>query len=205
MGTHPIFESDFDCLTGIMSDMEVPIEVPMEVPMEVAWCWDSLLGEHSRAMLTEHCWAIITFVLTIVLAGLCYRFLGPKQIPLIEKPATTTPKPKVKETKDEEKIPEEPADPSAAKPADDDGRKILDTVKQLLLTRPTAGYKGEIVLHSYKTKAIAGYFMVYFMKVSIGDKVLHARVDIPLPHKGHPNDLHSFDSDVTLESEINFF
>jgi len=75
-----------------MSDMEVsmevPIEVPMEVPMEVAWCWDSLLGEHSRAMLTEHCWAIITFVLTIVLAGFCYRFLGPKQIPLIEKPAT---------------------------------------------------------------------------------------------------------------------
>merc|ERR1711957_218337 len=138
MGTHPIFESDFDCLTGIMSDMEVPmevpIEVPIEVPMEVAWCWDSLLGEYSRAMLTEHCWAIITFVLTIVLAGFCYRFLGPKQIPLIEKPAT--PKPKVKEPKDEKKIVEGPSDQKAQ-----DSREVVDTPVDV---RPS---KGEFVFY----------------------------------------------------------
>merc|ERR1711957_32934 len=60
MGTHPIFESDFDCLTvfRIMSDNEVEIET---------------------------CWKAISFLLTFILAAIGFQFFGPFQTPMIEK------------------------------------------------------------------------------------------------------------------------
>ena len=110
--------------------------------------------------------------------------------------------------------------PSAAKAADDDGRKILDTVKHTVLEKANAEGEGKreyhvltdlylllqiVVLHSYKTQVVAG--TNYFMKLIIGDKVVHARVFAPLPHTGQPAELHSIEhgDHVTHESEINYF
>jgi len=57
MGTHPIFESDFDCLTEFerkMSDTETEIE------------------------LEETCWCTITVLISFIIAAFSYRFFGPE-------------------------------------------------------------------------------------------------------------------------------
>merc|ERR1739838_595736 len=58
MGTHPIFESDFDCLTDFrMSEVEIE----------------------------ETCWGTVTLLVTFVIAFFSYRLFGPDQT-VSEKP-----------------------------------------------------------------------------------------------------------------------
>jgi len=114
--------------------------------------------------------------------------------------------------------------PSAAKPADDEGRKILDSVKKSLLRAAERRSKGEVVLHSYKTQVVAAVRKLhagtnYFMKVTVsthkyGDEVFHVRVFAPLPHTGQPakvkflGQFKDQGDHLTLDSEIiskNFF
>merc|ERR1712126_478792 len=90
-----------------------------------------------------------------------------------------------------------------SKPADDAGRKVLDSVKVALLEK--AGATGNVELHSYKTQVVAG--TNYFMKVKVGETVIHARVFEPLPHTGQPAELHSIEAGdhITIECDIAYF
>merc|ERR1712235_158975 len=65
MGTHPIFESDFDCLTEFNKMSETAAN---EVELE------------------ETCWCTITILVSIIIAAFSYRFFGP------ENPETSTKK-----------------------------------------------------------------------------------------------------------------
>merc|ERR1712189_129522 len=92
--------------------------------------------------------------------------------------------------------------PSPVKPADDEAREILKTVKDALCEKTS--HQGEAELLSYKTQVVAG--TNYFMKVKFGDHVIHARIFQPLPHTGEAASLHSIDSAKhSHESEINYF
>merc|ERR1712189_88431 len=93
--------------------------------------------------------------------------------------------------------------PSDIKPADAHAQGVLDVVKDALLAK--ANTSGNVELISYKTQVVAG--TNYFMKVAIGEKVVHARIFHPLPHTKQPAELHSIDhgDHVTRESEVNYF
>merc|ERR1712235_99272 len=66
MGTHPIFESDFDCLTEFNKMSETTAN---EVELE------------------ETCWCTITILVSIIIAAFSYRFFGPENPEASKKPA----------------------------------------------------------------------------------------------------------------------
>jgi len=88
------------------------------------------------------------------------------------------------------------------KSPDDESNQMLTTVKDQFHEK--AGTSGEVKLLGYKTQVVAG--TNYFMKIAVGDKVIHARVFQPLPHTGESAQVHSIeDKNHTPESELAYF
>lgn len=85
---------------------------------------------------------------------------------------------------------------------DDESNQMLATVKDQFHEK--AGTSGEVKLLGYKTQVVAG--TNYFMKIAVGDKVIHARVFQPLPHTGESAQVHSIeDKNHSPESELAYF
>ena len=103
------------------------------------------------------------------------------------------------------------------KSPDDESNQMLTTVKDQFHEK--AGTSGEGLNHGtlpdlikiilvellgYKTQIVAG--TNYFMKIAVGDKVIHARVFQPLPHTGESAQVHSIeDKNHSPESELSYF
>lgn len=88
------------------------------------------------------------------------------------------------------------------KQADDEGNQMLSSVKEELVSK--SGHTGEVTLLGYKTQVVAG--TNYFMKISIGQNIVHARIFQPLPHTGESAQLHSIeDKNHDKNSELSYF
>ena len=101
---------------------------------------------------------------------------------------------------------------------DDEAKQMLATVKDQFHEK--AGTSGDGLNHrkqsdlelktfsvkllGYKTQVSEG--INYFMKIAVGDKVIHAKVFEPLPHTGEPAQVESVeDKNHTPESELAYF
>ena len=102
---------------------------------------------------------------------------------------------------------------------DDEAKQMLATVKDQFHEK--AGTSGDGLNHrkqsdlelktfsvkllGYKTQGVGGDIN-YFMKIAVGDKVIHAKVFEPLPHTGEPAQVESVeDKNHTPESELAYF
>lgn len=92
---------------------------------------------------------------------------------------------------------------SGEKPADEEAKVILDSVKNELLSK--VGEEGELKIHTYRTQVVAG--TNYFMKISVGNIFIHARIHEPLPHTNQPPSLHSIQrgDETTETSSLEYF
>lgn len=93
-----------------------------------------------------------------------------------------------------------PGGTSQLEQPNDEANQILNSVKDELVSK--SGHTGEVILLGYKTQVVAG--TNYFMKISIGEKVVHARVFQPL--SGESAELHSIeDKNHDKDSELSYF